>query len=62
MVGLCFIANTIFSCTTTKGKVVEVCDSGKTTDYSFGKKGTKPELALSVPRDALTELATNPQS
>lgn len=46
--------STIFSCTTTKGKVVEVCDSGKTIDYSFGKKGAKPELALSVPRAEVT--------
>jgi hypothetical protein len=45
-------SKTIFSCTTTKGKAVEVCDSSKTVDYSFGKKGQKPEMALSVPRNA----------
>lgn len=28
----------IFSCTTTKGKTVEVCDAGSTIKYSFGKK------------------------
>ena len=41
---------TIFACTTTKGKAVEVCDSGETLQYSFGKKGDTPELAISVPR------------
>jgi hypothetical protein len=45
-------SKTIFSCTTTKGKAVEVCESPKTIDYSFGKKGAKPEMALSVPRSA----------
>lgn len=49
------LQSTIFACTTTNNKVVEVCDSGKTIDYSFGKKGKKPEMALSVPRaDAST--------
>lgn len=47
-------STTLFSCATTKGKFVEVCDSGKTIDYAFGKKGAKPELALSIPRDAAT--------
>lgn len=44
----------IFSCTTTKGKFVEVCDAGQTIQYSFGKKGGKPEMALSIPRSAAT--------
>lgn len=43
-------STTIFACTTTKGKAVEVCDSGDTLQYSFGKKGDAPELAISVPR------------
>ena len=47
-------AKTIFSCTTTKGKFVEVCESQKTIDYSFGKKGAKPEMALSIPKNAAT--------
>lgn len=44
--------STVFACTTTNNKVVEVCDSGDKIDYSFGKKGQKPELALSVLRRA----------
>ena len=44
----------IFSCTTTKQMQVEVCDAGKTISYAFGKKGAKPEMALSVPRAAAT--------
>lgn len=42
----------IFSCTTTKGKTVEVCDAGSTIKYSFGKKGAPPEMALAIPRAA----------
>jgi hypothetical protein len=40
---------TIFSCTTAKAKVIEVCDLGQRMGYSFGPAG-KPELALQVPR------------
>jgi hypothetical protein len=40
---------TVFQCTTTKAKVIEVCDLGKSIGYSFGLAG-KPELALQVPR------------
>ncbi|TXH51584.1 MAG: hypothetical protein E6Q87_01330 [Cellvibrionales bacterium] len=42
----------IFSCTTTKGKTVEVCDAGSTIKYSFGKKGAPPEMVLAIPRAA----------
>lgn len=49
----------IFSCTTTKEKHVEVCDAGKSIRYSFGKKGAKPEMALSVPRAAATTYQWN---
>lgn len=64
LVSLAFFAQTalacagneklIFSCTTTKQMQVEVCDAGKTISYAFGKKGAKPEMALSVPRTAAT--------
>jgi hypothetical protein len=47
-------SETLFSCTTAKGKVIEVCDAGKTISYSFGSPQTKPEIALSVPRDKAT--------
>ncbi|MGB0848394.1 MAG: hypothetical protein ACPGSM_16815 [Thiolinea sp.] len=43
-------SKTVFSCTTTNHKQIEVCDAGQTISYSFGKIGSKPELALSVPR------------
>ena len=47
-------SETLFTCTTAKGKVIEVCDAGKTITYSFGSRQTKPEIALSVPRDKAT--------
>lgn len=44
-------SKTLFFCNTQKAnKQIEVCDAGKTISYSFGKKGQKPELAISVPR------------
>ena len=48
-------SKTIFACTTTKGKAVEVCESPKTVAYSFGKKGANPEMALSVPKSAASK-------
>jgi hypothetical protein len=44
------LKNTIFSCNTTKGKYVEVCDAGANIGYSFGKAGNTPELALQIER------------
>lgn len=42
----------IFSCTTTTGKRVEVCElsNGKAFSYAFGKSIAKPELRLLAPR------------
>ncbi len=45
---------TIFSCTTVKGKLIEVCDAGKSITYSFGSPLTQPEIVLNVPRDKAT--------
>jgi hypothetical protein len=45
-------SKTVFACTTSKGKFVEVCDADKTIQYAFGKKNAKPELALEIPRSA----------
>lgn len=50
----CPTKNIIFACTTTNNKVVEVCDVQRAIDYAFGKKGFKPEMAFSVPRDDVT--------
>lgn len=41
---------TVFSCLTSKGKVIEVCDSGNTIDYSFGKPNV-PEIVVRAPRN-----------
>ena len=41
---------TVFSCQTAKGKVIEVCDAGKTISYSFGLPTSKPEIVVTVPR------------
>ena len=43
-------SKTIFSCTTKKGKQIEVCDAGKTISYSFGKLQANPEIVVKVPR------------
>lgn len=50
---------TIFSCSTVKGKTIEVCDAGKTITYTFGSPQTKPEIALNVPRDKVTTFQWN---
>lgn len=47
----CEQSKTLFSCLTTKGKQIEVCDAGKTIGYSFGKPQKKPEIAIDVPRE-----------
>ncbi|WP_020393703.1 hypothetical protein [Thiolinea disciformis] len=47
----CVGGKTLFFCNTkTANKQIELCDAGKTINYSFGKKGKKPELAISIPR------------
>lgn len=43
-------SETVFSCIAAKGKVIQVCDSGKTIDYSFGKPST-PEIVVRAPRN-----------
>lgn len=44
----------IFHCKTKNNKEVLLCDKGKTLEYSFGKTGMPPELAISVPRETAT--------
>jgi len=41
---------TVFSCHAAKGKRIQVCDAGKTIDYSFGKAGSAPEIVVRAPR------------
>lgn len=43
-------SKTVFSCVTGKGKLIEVCDSGKTIDYSFGNPDSKPDIVVRKPR------------
>lgn len=47
----CENSKTLFSCITTKGKQIEVCDANKTIDYSFGKPQGKPEVTVKAPRE-----------
>ena len=42
-------ASTVFSCTTSKGKQVNICNAGSSLNYSFGKPN-KPELTFSLPK------------
>ncbi len=44
-------SKTVFSCQTAKGKLIQVCDSGKTIDYSFGKPELAPEMVVRAPRN-----------
>lgn len=41
---------TLFSCLTPRGKQIELCDRGRTIQYSFGKPQLKPEIVVTVPR------------
>lgn len=43
-------STTIFSCVTAKGKLIQVCDSGKTIDYSFGKPNLPSEIIVHASR------------
>jgi hypothetical protein len=43
-------AKTVFSCLTAAGKQVQVCDAGRTIDYSYGRPGQKPEIVVQAPR------------
>lgn len=47
-------SKTLFNCTTTNNKVIQVCDAGNTISYSFGKANATPELAIAVSRDKVT--------
>lgn len=46
----------VFSCITTKGKFVEVCQTPSVVTYAFGRKGQKPEMALAVPTEKLDRM------
>lgn len=41
-------ASTVFSCTLTNGKHVDICDTGSHLSYSFGKPRAKPELQFTL--------------
>ena len=47
-------SKTVFNCTTTNNKVIQVCDAGNMISYSFGKANATPELAIAVSRDKVT--------
>lgn len=42
---------TVFACTTTKGRQVEVCDAGRVIQYRYGRPGAAAEMALAIPRE-----------
>ncbi|HMS26253.1 MAG TPA: hypothetical protein PKC80_02640 [Burkholderiaceae bacterium] len=50
---------TLFSCSTAKGKTIEVCDAGKMITYTFGSPQAKPEISLNVPRNKVTTFQWN---
>lgn len=41
----------IFSCTTTHGKLAQVCQAPESIRYTFGLPGAAPEMSVSVPND-----------
>ena len=41
-------AKTVFSCSTTNNKVVDICELGQHLLYSFGKPRAKPELQFNI--------------
>lgn len=43
-------SKTVFSCITTKAKVIEVCKTKSTIAYSFGKPHAKPEIEVKILR------------
>lgn len=44
-------AKTVFSCTTTNNKVVDICELGQNLLYSFGKPRAKPELQFNIAKN-----------
>lgn len=47
-------STTIFSCLTAKGKLIQVCDSEKTIDYSFGRPNLSPEIIVHASRSEVS--------
>lgn len=47
-------STTVFSCLAAKGKLIQVCDSGKTIDYSFGKPNLPSELIVHASRSEVS--------
>ena len=47
-------STTVFSCLSAKGKLIQVCDSGKTIDYSFGKPNLPSELIVHASRSEVS--------
>lgn len=41
----------VFSCSTTKGKRIQLCESPAGIEYSFGAPAKAPEIVVKVPRD-----------
>ena len=44
------------ACSFQNGKAVEVCTDGNVVDYTFGRPGQRPELALSLPFEGGAEM------
>jgi hypothetical protein len=42
----------IFQCTTSSEKIVRIDSAGSTISYSYGRPGSQPDLAFSVPRSS----------
>lgn len=46
-------AKEVFFCEASKGRVIQVCDAGKTIEYTFGKP-KQPDIVLAAARDTVT--------
>jgi hypothetical protein len=51
-------SKTIFSCETKQNKQIELCDLGKTIQYSFGKVNQKSDITLSIPKSKASGFST----
>lgn len=53
------VQQTVFSCVTAKGKLIQLCDQQQYLEYSFGKPSEIPEIVVRVPRSTASTTQWN---